>query len=159
MNKRSGLFWSLKDTGKPKDNDNQIVQRKEPMKWEIELVSTSDFSPTSMANIKQYDSLNFSFGGDTVTSLNWMSFLPSDMPLSDLSIPGTHDAATARIDTSDKESRRTQHYYIDEMLMAGVRHFDTRLGWEDDRLTLVHSSDGDALNHRGQDLTLEEVMG
>ncbi|MBE6465493.1 hypothetical protein [Denitrobacterium detoxificans] len=158
QNKLSGLYWSLEDLDKPRSNNNKIIQRKTPLKWEIELVSTSDYDVNHMESIKQYDSLNFSFDGETITSLNWMSCIPDGMPLSDLSIPGTHDSATAKVDTDDKESRRTQQYYIDEMLMAGVRHFDTRLGWEHSTLTLVHSDDTDALNHNGQDLTLDEVL-
>jgi hypothetical protein len=45
------------------------------MKWEIELVSTADFKPASMAKIKHYDSLNFTSKLNKVTSMNWMSFL------------------------------------------------------------------------------------
>jgi len=159
QNKLSGLYWSLEDLDSPRENNNEIVQRKTPMKWEIELVSTSGYSVSSMKEIKGYDSLNFDFGGQTVTSLNWMSFLPDGMYVSDLSIPGVHDAATASVDTSDKESRRTQQYYIDELLNSGVRHLDTRLGWEHNTLTLVHSTDTDTLNHQGNDLTLDEVLG
>ncbi len=158
-NKMTQKYWSLEDLDKPKSNNNEVVQSSTPLKWELELVSTSDFSASKMTSIKNYDSLNFNFGGGTVTSLNWMSFLPDSAHITDISIPGTHDAATARIQTSEnKESRRTQQFYIDEMLAAGVRHFDTRLGWEGNRLTLVHSDDADALNHQGADLTLTEML-
>lgn len=158
-NKRTQLYWSLEDLNKPKSNNNKIVQRKTPMKWELELVSTSDFSVDKMAEIKHYDSLNFALGGETVTSLDWMSFLPDSAYITDISIPGTHDAAMARLDTSaGKESRRTQQYYIDEMLAAGVRHFDTRLGLENGTITLVHSSDADALDHDGNDLTFATLL-
>jgi len=157
-NKMTKKYWSLEDLDKPKTNNNEVVQSSTPMKWELELVSTSDFRQDKMSQIKHYDSLNFSLGGETVTSLDWMSFLPDSAYLSDISIPGTHDAATARLQTSeDKESRRTQQYYLDEMLAAGVRHFDTRLGWEG-HLTLVHSDDADAQNHEGIDLTLTEML-
>lgn len=158
-NKRTQLYWSLEDLNKPKSNNNKIVQRKTPMKWELELVSTRDFSVDKMAEIKHYDSLNFALGGETVTSLDWMSFLPDSAYITDISIPGTHDAAMARLDTSaGKESRRTQQYYIDEMLAAGVRHFDTRLGLENGTITLVHSSDADALDHDGNDLTFATLL-
>lgn len=158
-NKMTQKYWSLEDLDKPKSNNNEVVQSSTPMKWELELVSTSDFSLAKMAEIKHYDSLNFTLGGKTVTSLDWMSFLPDSAYITDISIPGTHDAAMARLDTSaGKESRRTQQYYIDEMLAAGVRHFDSRLGLENGVITLVHSSDADALDHDGNDLTLATML-
>ncbi len=33
------------------------------------------------------------------------------------------------------------------MLSTGVRHFDTRIGWDNNQLVLVHSSDAVALDH------------
>lgn len=126
QNKRSQLYWSLKDLSKPKTNNNKLVQRKKPLKWEMEIVSDDN---EKLSSIKQYDSFNFKYNGENepVTSLNWMGALPKDLKITDISIPGTHDAGTCWVD-SDQNHSSDQRYYINELLNAGVRHLDMRTG-------------------------------
>lgn len=53
---------------------------------------------------------------------NWITPLPDDIPVSQLSLPGTHDAATMNCSAIGK----CQVYTIAEQLKRGVRVFDLR---------------------------------
>ena len=53
---------------------------------------------------------------------NWITYLPDDIPVCQLSLPGTHDAATVNCLTPGK----CQVYTIAEQLKRGVRVFDLR---------------------------------
>lgn len=72
---------------------------------------------------------------------NWMKYLPDDVFVAHISIPGTHDAATGEgwIDPLGPSLATTQSATIDEQLNAGIRAFDFRPG--------LHQQDGvDYLN-------------
>lgn len=62
--------------------------------------------------------------------LNWMSYLPDDMFVAHVSIPGTHDTATAEgWETSTGPTySTTQSKTLDEQLAGGIRAFDFRPG-------------------------------
>lgn len=65
----------------------------------------------------------------------WMSTLDDDIPISDLSIPGTHDSAAY---TSTWPFISTQNLDIKSQLYAGIRYFDFRCGIVQDELQMVH---------------------
>ncbi len=88
----SNKYWSLEDTSGINTEGNKLCQRESPMKWEIEVVGYD-----TGASPKVYDSYNFTHDGNTVTALNWMRYLDDEAYLSDLTIPGVHDAATCHI--------------------------------------------------------------
>ena len=67
----------------------------------------------------------------------WMGALPDSTPLSQLSIPGAHDAASASI-TSWTSWTRTQELNIALLWNCGVRAFDLRPAWADGQLGLYH---------------------
>ena len=56
---------------------------------------------------------------------NWMSELPDNAYVAQLSIPGTHDSATGHGTTSDVMAR-TQMHSLSEQLEMGIRAFDFR---------------------------------
>ena len=69
-----------------------------------------------------------------MNSGNWMSRLPDELPLSQINIPGTHDAAATRFWTSFSNFINegvgqilAQMLYIDEQFNAGVRAWDIRV--------------------------------
>lgn len=72
-------------------------------------------------------------GAMTMTSLtaeaidytNWMSELPDDAYVAQLSIPGTHDSATGH-GTSFDSMAKTQELTLDQQLEIGIRAFDFR---------------------------------
>lgn len=92
---------------------------------------------------------------DGVSSTDWMSGLPDDVALSDLSIPGTHDSGTCwtwdnTMFSVCQDMPIGEHsyeyitWYLDTetityagMLNSGVRYFDLRLH-DDDGLGLYH---------------------
>lgn len=59
------------------------------------------------------------------TGNNWMSELPDDAYVAQLSIPGTHDSATGNGTTWDSLAR-TQEIPLDQQLEIGIRAFDFR---------------------------------
>lgn len=67
----------------------------------------------------------------------WMSTLDDEVPLSALSIPGTHDSCAY---TSTWPFISTQNMSIKKQLYAGVRYFDFRLGLVADELQMVHGT-------------------
>jgi len=71
------------------------------------------------------------------TAVCWMTALSDDTPLSCLSIPGAHDAASATI-TAYKRWTRTQELDIAGLWNCGVRAFDLRPAWVDGSMGLYH---------------------
>ncbi len=65
----------------------------------------------------------------------WMQYLPDNVLLSDITMPGTHDAATKNCSL---EMSRCQSLTIAQQLAAGVRLFDLRPGKNFD---IYHGSD------------------
>ncbi len=62
---------------------------------------------------------------------SWMKALPDDMPACQVSIPGSHDAATATIplDNPAREFVGTQTFPLGEQFLKGVRCYDLRPGF------------------------------
>lgn len=67
----------------------------------------------------------------------WMSRLDDDTPLSCVSIPGAHDAATAGV-TAWIQWTRTQDLDIEALWNAGVRAFDLRPALKDGVMGIYH---------------------
>jgi len=71
------------------------------------------------------------------TAVCWMTGLSDDTPLTSLSIPGAHDAATATI-TAYKRWTRTQELDIAGLWNCGIRAFDLRPAWADGEMGIYH---------------------
>ena len=67
----------------------------------------------------------------------WMSSLDDETPLTALSIPGAHDAATASV-TAWTQWTRTQDLDIATLWACGVRAFDLRPAWVDGTMGIYH---------------------
>ena len=70
-------------------------------------------------------------------AVSWMTPLPDDTPVSELSIPGAHDAATAGV-TSWTAFTRTQELDIAALWNCGVRAFDLRPALSGGTLGIYH---------------------
>ena len=71
-------------------------------------------------------------------SADWMSLLPDDARLNELSVPGTHSSAAAFVQMA--YLAKSQSKSILRQLEAGFRYLDIRLAVEKDRLVLTHGS-------------------
>lgn len=73
---------------------------------------------------------------------NWMKYLPDDVFVAHVSIPGTHDTATGHgfsgLTSIYDGTSRTQQATIDEQLAGGVRAFDFRPGLSGGKLNCNH---------------------
>lgn len=125
-NKYSKLYWDLEDNDF--DDGNKLCQRSlaKAQKWEIEIVDAD--GSHEINELKDYDSYTFKYNGENVTGINWMSHLPDDMLLSDITMPGVHDAATAHTNFEVNSSAQCQQHSIESLLNCGVRYFDMRMG-------------------------------
>lgn len=65
---------------------------------------------------------------------NWMSLIKDDVLLTNLVIPGAHDAGTAGM----MWAAETQYKSIADMLDCGVRYFDIRVKKDGDNLVIFH---------------------
>lgn len=75
---------------------------------------------------------------DKINGANWMSSLCSDLPITAINMPGTHDSATKYV--RFKPICNTQNLTIEEQLQIGVRYLDMRFELKDGRkLVAVHS--------------------
>lgn len=74
---------------------------------------------------------------------NWMSYLPDDLYVAHVSIPGTHDTATAEgwKSSTGPTYSTTQEKTIDEQLAGGIRAFDFRPGMVSGELWCNHGTD------------------
>ena len=75
--------------------------------------------------------------GETVDgSADWMSLLPDETHLNEISVPGTHDSAAAYVQMA--YFAKCQSKSILRQLEAGFRYLDIRLAVDGDRLVLTH---------------------
>ena len=81
----------------------------------------------------------------------WMSSLPDALPVSRLSIPGTHDSGTAGVWFPMRHYASTQTMDLSGQWDAGIRFFDLRPKLENGKLKIYH---GPANCH----ITLEEAL-
>lgn len=79
---------------------------------------------------------------------NWMKYLPDDVFVAHVSIPGTHDTATGHgfaykgTVLGGATYSQTQAVSIEDQLAGGVRAFDFRPGIHDNKLWCNHGIDG-----------------
>ncbi len=72
----------------------------------------------------------------SVDGSNWMSAVDGSVPITAISMPGTHDSATRY--ASANIISRTQKMSILEQLYSGARYFDMRLKMENKNIIDVH---------------------
>lgn len=114
-----------------------------------------------MTSVISVSAQSFSTNSLLTTSVkgnNWMSGVKDDTPLTEISIPGTHDSGTKNVDLPIWS--KTQTLSITEQLNIGVRYFDLRLEHVSDvyyNAQIVHGS-SNCWNGNGGHLTLYEVL-
>ena len=152
-NERSGQYLSLEDTNST-DDGNRAVQSYTPFAWMLEIAASSD---KDIKTIKEYDS----YTHNQVNSVNWMGAVKDDTLLTDMDIPGTHDAATMRTNYL-RIFAQCQLLSIRDQLNAGVRYFDIRLGvdtFDIKTLNLVHGMLTTCEDENGDRLRWNKVKG
>ncbi len=85
-----------------------------------------------------------------LTSANWMSKIDDDALLSQISIPATHDSGAAL----DFALSQCQNLTIEEQLEIGIRCFDLRLGFENEKSGILEIYHGPAK----QDVYFEDIV-
>lgn len=149
--KKYDKYWGLKDSGYDDKNRVKLVSLKDAQKWDMEIVGSSLETEDLGAIKSQYDSFNFTNSeGELVTANNWMSKLPDGMRLSDVCIPGAHDSGTANV--SMNHAAQCQQFDYTDMLNAGLRYFDLRIGPD---TCIVHNST--TCYYRGEIMNLGDV--
>ena len=89
-------------------------------------------------------------------SADWMSRLDDELPLSEITLPGTHDSATQYVQLA--WFSKCQSLDIGAQLEAGYRYLDVRLGAEGERLMLMHGFTKCKSSAFGGALYLDEVL-
>ena len=91
-------------------------------------------------------------------SEDWMARLPGHLLLNKISVPGTHDSATAYVQMAYFAQCQSQS--IGAQLQAGFRYLDIRLAVEGEKLVLTHGSMRCKKDARllGPSLYLEDVI-
>jgi hypothetical protein len=72
------------------------------------------------------------------TYADWMSWVPDDVLLSELSLPGTHDTSAYTIFAALVPWTQTQTMDFRNQLLAGIRVMDIRVSHQNDSLWLYH---------------------
>lgn len=132
-------------------NNNKLVLSNTPVKWDVEILTRPSKVPITRSSYAD--------------GHNWMSCLPDNLLLSEVSIPGTHDSGSANAlwtASSQTSYSQTQKYFINEQMNVGVRAFDIRLG-DSDGVDLdpivIHGSDFvPCLDNHGQHIRLSRVV-
>lgn len=71
---------------------------------------------------------------------SWMSGIPDHTPVSDISIPGTHDTMAYSGGVLIKDIVRTQTMTLEQQLNSGIRFVDIRAAYKTTRFDLYHGS-------------------
>lgn len=96
---------------------------------------------------------------DKINGANWMSSLCSDLPITAINMPGTHDSATKYVRFAP--ICNTQNLTIEEQLQIGVRYLDMRFELKDGRKLVAVHSIADCKKERGlnsADLTAADTV-
>lgn len=96
---------------------------------------------------------------DKINGANWMISLCSDLPITAINMPGTHDSATKYV--RFKPICNTQNLTIEEQLQIGVRYLDMRFELKDGRKLVAVHSIADCKKERGlnsADLTAADTV-
>lgn len=149
--KKYDKYWGLKDSGYDNKNRLKLVSLADAQKWEMEVVGHALETEDLGATKSRYDSFTFAnSAGEPVSGNNWMSKLPGGMRLSDVCIPGAHDSGTASV--SMNHAAQCQQFDYTDMLNAGLRYFDLRIGPD---TCIVHNST--TCYYRGEIMNLGDV--
>lgn len=154
-NVNSRLYLSIdgghSESAKNDVNGVELVQSATACPWELNLLNQNSLNAyTKDSNV------------DEINAGNWMSKLPGSMYLSEVNIPGTHDAGAANL--TFEIDTICQQLYLDEQLNAGIRAWDLRIDGTsldvDDDPNIVHGETiATCLTRNGLDiLELSEVM-
>lgn len=166
-NKYSLLYWDLDNNSY--NDSNKLVQRskEKAQEWEMEIVAADDIPITApVGGIRtrdlkiNYDSYTFLYDGKKVTGSNWMSMLPDDVVITDLTIPGVHDAAAVHTTDMINSSAQTQQLSLYDLMRNGIRYYDIRLGPEGDRDDpfLIHGGIASCY-YKGEKLAFTMALG
>lgn len=156
-NVNSNLFLSI-DGGYDNNNDKndvKLVQSKKSFPWELHMLNKN--------GLTEY---NADTTDEEINPGNWMSKFSDSMYLSELNIPGTHDAGATRMltDVDNQMSATICHQlYLDEQLNAGIRAWDIRIdkksAQSEEDPNIVHGESAFICRNRNGDvLELDEVM-
>ena len=116
----------------------------------VTMVTTLSFG----ASAQTFDT---KYGTKNIEGESWMSNLPDDMKISDMSIPGAHDATTRNVGEIMEPFAQTQRSYVGDLLIDGVRYFDLRIYKNNDTLYMCHG-DIDCKDLYNNKLTLDSVI-
>lgn len=86
----------------------------------------------------------------------WMNQIDDHTPLSDMYIPGSHDAATYASDIPLFSS--CQSFTLEQQLLSGARYLDIRVGNHKDEAVLVHGPMACRKSPLGQRITLLDAL-
>ena len=108
------------------------------------------FSATNgAAAVPSYDS-DAQLAAARADIANWMKYLPDEVFMAHVSIPGSHDTATGH-NVTFASSSKAQEKTLDEQLAGGIRAFDFRPGLKSGVLNCNHGS-------ATTDLTFKDAM-
>lgn len=136
-------------------NEVKLVQSKTAFPWELHILNKNGLTAYKSGAT-----------GEEINSGNWMSMLPDTMYLSELNIPGTHDAGATNMLTNliNQLSPTICHQlYLDEQLNAGIRAWDIRIdkksAQSEEDPNIVHGESAFICRNRDDGiLELDEVM-
>lgn len=105
------------------------------------VVAAAWCAPEARATVPAYDQ-EAALAAAKADVANWMKYLPDEVFVAHVSIPGTHDTATAEgwVSSSGPTYSTTQAVTIDEQLAKGVRAFDFRPGLVSNELWCNHGT-------------------
>lgn len=153
-NVNSKLYLSIEE--QKDENDVKLVQSSNPFTWQLNMLNQNEYNAYSPGS------------DDEINAGNWMSKLPDSMYLSEVNMPGTHDAGAANM-PSDSINQLSftlcQQLYLDEQLNSGIRALDIRIDsftaalGDNPNPSIVHGSSLVICQNRSDDpLQLKEVM-
>ncbi len=114
------------------------------------ITSTASFSASAGSYVTKYGTVN-------IEPTSWMTYLPDDIKVNELSIPGAHDASTKNVDYLMEDFAQTQYGYISDLLEIGVRYFDLRICRDKGTLYMCHGS-VDCYDSKDYRLKLSDVI-
>lgn len=162
-NVNSRLYLSIENFASGKDADNneeKLIQSADKFEWKLNMLNQNEYTKYSAEDVQ-----NNNDNVKEINSGNWMSHLSGDMYLSEVNMPGTHDAGATSVHIAMPNASASicQQYFLDEQLNSGVRAWDIRI----DKVTAATESDPNIIHgelfmvckdRNGNYLKLSDVM-
>lgn len=150
------IFSILKNLSNKKNNNNNSNKNNNNNNYQNNNGNKNNNNSNKNNNNNGKNNTNANSNVNVSNNANWMSKVQDNMNLSDITIPGVHDAGTCKVQLS--YFSQCQDKSIKDLLDCGFRYLDIRVGVDNNKLRFYHGSTSCLQPNGSGNLYLDSVL-